>query len=388
MMKYKLSNFEPSDWDDIVLNLSNHHLLQTWEWGAVKSQYGWSSEQLVWYRNDRVAAAAMVLKRSLPLPYIRKYANVLYVPKGPVLDWTDIELSNQVLRDIFDYAKINRGLFIKIDPEIIIASDLPGILNRANYSHAETIKSMLASNNWKFSSDQIQFQNTLEIDLTPSEEDLLANMKQKTRYNIRLASRKGVKVRRGSIEDIGLLYQMYAETALRDGFTIRSEGYYSSVWGTFIKNSMGTVSIELNPDVNNLPIAVPLIAEVEGNPVAAVIIFRFGRKAWYLYGMSRALHREKMPNYLLQWEAIRLSKEAGCKTYDLWGAPDELLESNPLWGVYRFKEGLGGKVVKYIGAWDLPIRPFFYSLYMSILPRILNLMRIRGRRATKSSLLE
>lgn len=387
-MKYNLSNYGPSDWNRIILNLSYPHLLQTWEWGEFKSQFGWNSEQLVWYKDDRVAATAMVLKRSLQIPFIRNFATILYVPKGPNMDWNDTDLCYQVLRDISDYAKSNRALFLKIDPEIILESALPGNQDHKNYPHHELVKKMLENNNWLFSSDQIQFQNTLVIDLTPNEDELLANMKQKTRYNVRLASRKGVEVRKGSLEDIGLLYQMYAETALRDGFTIRNEGYYSNVWGKFIKNSMDEERIESNTKVNVLPIAEPLIAEVDGEPVAAVIIFRFARKAWYLYGMSRTLHREKMPNYLLQWEAIKRAKEAGCHTYDLWGAPDKLIESDPLWGVYRFKEGLGGKVVKYIGAWDFPNRPVFYSLYISILPRILNLMRIRGRRATKSSLLE
>lgn len=387
-MKYKLSNYGPSDWDRIILNLQTPHVLQTWEWGAFKSKYGWSSEQLVWSNNGYIAAAAMVLKRSLEIPFIRNFVNILYIPRGPILDWKDNDLSYRVLKDISEYAKINRGLFVKIDPEIIMKSELSGNPDNKLYPNDIAIKNVLKNNNWLFSRDQIQFQNTLVIDLTPSEDELLANMKQKTRYNVRLASRKGVTVRRGNTEDIGLLYQMYAETALRDGFTIRNEQYYTSVWGSFIKNSFKEESSESSQDAKLLPAAEPLIAEVDGEPVAAIIIFRFGRTAWYLYGMSRAVHREKMPNYLLQWEAIKRAKEAGCQTYDLWGAPNKLIESDPLWGVYRFKEGLGGKVVQYIGAWDLPIQPVLYSLYSYTLPRMLNLMRIRGRRATKDSLLE
>src|SRR5690606_17626789 len=132
-------------------------------------------------------------------------------------------------------------------------------------------------------------------------------MKQKTRYNLRLAERKGVQVRLGSVDDVDLLYSMYAQTSIRDHFVIREAGYYRSLWSSFIQAGM----------------AEPLIAEVEGVPAAALILFRFGHKAWYLYGMSLDLHREKMPNYLLQWEAVRRSKAAGCTVYDLWGAPDE-----------------------------------------------------------------
>jgi lipid II:glycine glycyltransferase (peptidoglycan interpeptide bridge formation enzyme) len=131
------------------------------------------------------------------------------------------------------------------------------------------------------------------------------------------------------------------------------------------------------------PYAIPLIAQVEGEPVAALILFIFASRAWYLFGMSREAHREKMPNYLLQWEAMRLAKSQGCKLYDLWGAPDDFNETDPLWGVYRFKEGLGGEVERHIGAWDLPLKPFYYSLYTQILPRFLNVIRRRGKERTR-----
>lgn len=211
-------------------------------------------------------------------------------------------------------------------------------------------------------------------------------MKQKTRYNVRLASRKGVTVRSGTIKDLDLLYHMYAETSLRDGFTIRNQAYYESVWGTFIQANQ-SLNID-SESAKKVPMAEALIAEVDQEPVAAVIVFRFGEKAWYLYGMSRAIHREKMPNYLLQWEAIRRAKVAGCHTYDLWGAPNHFDENDPLWGVYRFKEGLGGRVVCHLGAWDLPTRPILYTLYTNILPRILDVMRFRGRKTVKRSLIE
>jgi lipid II:glycine glycyltransferase (peptidoglycan interpeptide bridge formation enzyme) len=131
------------------------------------------------------------------------------------------------------------------------------------------------------------------------------------------------------------------------------------------------------------PVAEPLVAEVDDIPVAGVIIFRFAGKAWYLYGMSSSLHRDKMPNYLLQWEAIKHAKAAGCNIYDLWGAPDEFVESDPLWGVYRFKEGLGGQVHRYLGAWDLPLNRMLYQLYSRTIPGLLDIMRNRGKASTK-----
>jgi lipid II:glycine glycyltransferase (peptidoglycan interpeptide bridge formation enzyme) len=119
---------------------------------------------------------------------------------------------------------------------------------------------------------------------------------------------------------------------------------------------------------------------VEGEPVAGLVLFVFAGRAWYFYGMSREVHREKMPNYLLQWEAMRLAKSLGAKEYDLWGVPEVFDESDPMWGVFRFKEGLGAQVVRTLGAWDFPVYPLGYRLFTRVLPRLLDVMRWRARR--------
>jgi lipid II:glycine glycyltransferase (peptidoglycan interpeptide bridge formation enzyme) len=220
---------------------------------------------------------------------------------------------------------------------------------------------------WQYSSEQIQFRNTVRVDLRADEAALLGRMKQKMRYNIHLAERKGVQVRPGSLADLPLLYRIYAETSVRDGFVIRDEAYYRAVWGAFIQAGL----------------AEALLAEVDGEPAAGLIQFRLAGTAWYLYGMSRLAHREKMPNALLQWESIRRARAAGCSTYDLWGAPDEFSEADPLWGVFRFKEGLGGQVIRTLGAWDYPLNAWMYRMYTQTLPRLLELMRRRGRKRTQ-----
>ena len=120
------------------------------------------------------------------------------------------------------------------------------------------------------------------------------------------------------------------------------------------------------------------------DPVAGLFIFYFDKRAWYLYGMSTQKHREKMPNYLLQWDAIKAARSRSCTQYDLWGAPDNFDETDSMWGVFRFKDGLGGKVIRTPGAWDFPVRPNLYSLYMNILPRILGILRARGKKQTRS----
>jgi lipid II:glycine glycyltransferase (peptidoglycan interpeptide bridge formation enzyme) len=207
-------------------------------------------------------------------------------------------------------------------------------------------------------------------------------MKQKTRYNIRLARRRGVVVRVGGEDDLDLLYQMYAQTSLRDGFAIRDKDYYATLWKAFFQR------LHSNHGCTANPYAEPLIAEVEGEPVAALVIFRFGGCAWYLHGMSLPVHRKKMPNYLLQWEAMRRAKSAGCKIYNLWGAPDDFSENDPMWGVYRFKSGFGGEVLRTIGAWDLPVRPLWYRIYTQFLPRLLDVLRRRGTKRTKLMVLD
>jgi len=359
-------------WNNLVSGLPQAHVLQTWQWAEVKARYGWEPLPTVWHdRQEEPAAAAMVLGRRLRAGRLSTGLRVMYVPKGPILrDWNDPGLRGQVLSDLRSLALRNGAIFIKIDPDVRLGVDIPGEAGAADDLAGAAVAADLKSHGWRFSTEQIQFRNTVWIDLAPKEEALLMNMKQKTRYNVRLAARKGVEVRVGTQSDLEMLYRMYAETSVRDGFVIRDQGYYLQVWNTFLQAGM----------------AEALIAEVAGQAVAAVVVFRFAGKAWYLYGMSRDAHREKMPSYLLQWEAIRRAKRAGCSGYDLWGAPDEFGEQDPLWGVYRFKEGLGGSVVRHIGAWDLPVRPVHYWLYTRVLPRVLARMRRRGMAQTREAL--
>jgi lipid II:glycine glycyltransferase (peptidoglycan interpeptide bridge formation enzyme) len=272
-----------------------------------------------------------------------------------------------VIKDLSGFAKRQGAIFIKIDPDIILGKGIPDSSEDQSWYIGQSVLSDLSERGWHFSDEQVQFRNTVLLDLQDSEEDLLARMKQKTRYNLRLAERKGVIVRTGSLKDLPRLYQIYAETSIRDGFVIRSAEYYYTAWKTFMSAGLAEV----------------LIAEIDSEIIAGLILFTFAHKAWYVYGMSREIHREKMPNYLLQWRAIQYAKAKGCTSYDLWGAPDQFIESDPLWRVYRFKEGLGGHVVRHIGAWDHPVQPIIYRLYTRVLPRLLDLMRKKGKADTK-----
>ncbi|KAF0107038.1 MAG: FemAB family protein [Anaerolineaceae bacterium] len=384
------SKFDSTSWDRLIGSLPNPHLLQTWEWAQVKAKFGWQPTPFVWHSQpsqDSPVAAAMVLKRAIPVGGFAKKMCVLYVPKGPLMDWNDAGLRSRVLDDLQSLAKRQGAVFVKIDPDVALGTGVPGSGDESRDDGGQAVRSDLERRGWIFSQDQIQFRNTVLLDLSPSEDEMLARMKQKTRYNVRLAEKKGVTVRVGTLTDLPLLYKMYAETSARDGFVIRGETYYQTVWQTFMSNAGGLESSQVPTfEPSNFPTCEPLIAEVDGQPVAAIFLFYFAGRAYYLYGMSREAHREKMPNHLLQWEAMRRAKAAGCAVYDLWGAPDEFDESDGMWGVFRFKEGLGGQVVRTLGAWDFTPSPMLYKLYTQALPKVLDIMRSRGKARTRQDL--
>ena len=334
---------DPTLWNSTLASLPLAHVLQTWEWGQFKSRHGWTPRYLLWRDAGTPRAAALVLRRQLGrLPFC-----VMYVPKGPALDYADVPLVCKVLSDLERLARQSLAILIKIDPDLPPPFSLPA-------ARAE-------GKGWFESPQQIQFRNTMEIDLRQTEDELLAAMHHKTRYNIRLAQKRAVTARLGTLADLELLYTMYDETARRDQFIIRPLDYYQDAWGSFIEAGL----------------AQPLVAEVEGVPVAALVLFRFARRAYYFYGMSRDLHRDMMPNHLLQWEAMCWARAQNCTVYDMWGAPDTLSESDPMWGVYRFKQGFGGRFVQHIGAWDYAASRPLYWLYATAMPRVLDLMRRR-----------
>jgi peptidoglycan pentaglycine glycine transferase (the first glycine) len=356
-------------WNSLVAELPQAHILQTWQWGQVKKRLGWKVFPYVWLTaDDRIKAAALVMERSF-LPAVFGKLNLLYIPRGPLLDWNDPALREFILDDLQTLARKMGSIFLKIDPEVRLGTGIPGAPDAVEDPNGSAITASLMRRQWLFPEEQIQFRNTVLLDLTPSEEELMSRMKPKTRYNIRLAGKKGVEIREGSSSDLPALFRMYAETSIRDGFVIRDQAYYEFTWGTLLQNQMAMI----------------WIAEVDGQMAAAIVVFHFAGKAWYLNGMSGNLYRERMPNYLLQWEAMSRLRRMGIHTYDLWGAPDLFNETDPMWGVFRFKEGLGGSVLRTPGAWDYPSRPWLYRFYTRSLPRVMAVMRRRGKSQTQEA---
>jgi peptidoglycan pentaglycine glycine transferase (the first glycine) len=273
-----------------------------------------------------------------------------YVPRGPVVDPDNREALALLLSALHRVVRREKAIFLKLEPP---------------WEDDPSLDEFLKAHGFRPSSQTIQPRTTLLLGLTVDLDDLLAQMKPKTRYNIRLAGRKGVVVREGSEEDLPVFYRLLQETSQRDGFAIHAREYYEEAWRRFV--SQGKARL--------------FVASYRGETLAGLMAFALGRTAWYLYGASSGRHRNLMPNHLLQWEAIQWAKARGCTTYDLWGIPDEVGQAlargeepeggtGGLWGVYRFKRGFGGRVARYPGAYDAVYRPVLYWLGVKVLSRL------------------
>ncbi|MEG2478861.1 MAG: peptidoglycan bridge formation glycyltransferase FemA/FemB family protein [Mucinivorans sp.] len=192
--------------------------------------------------------------------------------------------------------------------------------------------------------------NTIIVDLKPSEQEILQNMKPKTRYNIGLAQRKGVDVRLGSIKDLPIWYSLYLETAQRNGLHVNEMKYFHSVFAAKMENRTQPVQVQL------------LIAYLDEQPLSAMFLLISSHRATYLYGASSSLLRNFMPTYAMQWRAIQIAKGYGCSEYDMFGIAPTADPSHPMYGLYKFKTGFGGDIFHQMGCWDYPLRHDEFSL--------------------------
>lgn len=330
---------DKQQWNSTLATLPYAHILQTWEWGEFKRvTTGWQPQRIAFKSNGEIVAMVSVGIRKVGI------FKVMYAPKGPALKYEDAELTAQVLDHLQNFACGQFAFWLKIDPDLIAGTGIPGEDDEApNPAGTDTIV-MLKKRGWRFSDDQVQFRNTINIDLTRSEEEILMAMSGNTRRKVRTAEKKGVTIREASLDDLPILYDLYKVTGERDEFLTRPFDYYKLAWRTFMEAGL----------------AHALIAEFEGKPIAHVILFHFGQKCWYFYGASSNEERNRMPNYALQWEAMKWAKNHGYTIYDMWGAPDEFMEGDRMWGVYEFKRGFRGTVTRHIGAWDYAPYPLLY----------------------------
>ena len=321
-----------NEWNEFLKQFPSAHLLQTGAWGELKSQFGWKAERLV-----SGESGAQLLFRRLPLGF-----SIGYLAKGPVG-----ALGTASLYEEMDtICRKNRAIFLKLEPDLWEDDQTP-----APFPFEKLI-----------SSKPVQPRRTVVVSLQGSEEEILARMKPKTRYNIRLAEKKRVVVRVS--EDIPGFQRMAEATARRDAFGVHTVEYYKTFYQLFYPSQ----ACEL------------LMAFYEDQPLASLFVARNGERAYYLYGASYELERNRMPTYLLQWEAMKWARSYGCRDYDLWGIPDleedELENSfqgkeshDGLWGVYRFKRGFGGEIKRSVGSWDRVYHSELYQLYTFIIKK-------------------
>ena len=316
-----MARLSASEWEEFLRGHPNAHLLQSAAWGELKSHFGWQPE--------RVACGvtgAQVLFRSLPAGF-----SLAYIPKGPVgPDWRDLWAEVERL------CRKHRAILLKVEPDAWEGE--PGLEYQLAGFHSDGVP--------------VQPRRTIVIDLRGSPDDWLERMKQKTRYNIRLAERKEVIVRPS--EDLTQFYALMRQTGERDRFGVHSLDYYRRAYELF--HPRGEAEL--------------FIATYNDRPLAGLMVFARGERSWYFYGASNDEERNRMPAYLLQWQAMAWAVSRGCVSYDLWGVPDEeeaVLEAQfeqrheDLWGVYRFKRGFGGELRRAAPTYEKPlISPLFW----------------------------
>ena len=317
-------------WDQFVAGSKNSPILQAYEWGELKGAFGWEPIRIAIEADGQIKAAVSVLKRKIP----GFNKTIFYAPRGPVIDFTDGALLGELLAAIETEAIKHNAIVLKIDPDID-ENDTAGV-------------AALKAAGFRKAGRQIQPRATSIIDLTRDLASIMQGFEPKTRYNIRLAEKKGVAVREESNSDgVARFYALHRETSRRDNFLVHNLTYYKKLEELLCPRGMAKI----------------FTAYYEGEPIAAVFIFCFGSKVWYMFGASSAKYRAVMPNHALHYTVIGWAKAHGFSTYDLWGIPAEPKEGHPLYGVYRFKKGFNGQIVKLVGVYDLPYRKLWYMLF-------------------------
>lgn len=322
-------------WNRFVSNTAGS-IQQSYEWSQLMNQAGELTLCVGVFTpaDDLIGAALIRVERlaRLSWPY-------LYVPRGPVCE-RPLEPVLTVLKRYLDQtAKHQRAFMIRVEPAV------PA--EQAEWSEA------LKRTGFHVCAHSTQIRHEWLLDLTPSEEHLLAQMKGKCRYNIRLAQRGGITIRSGTPADIGVFYRLYQETSRRARFLIHPQAYYTAFMELFGTDGRAAL----------------LLAEYADEPIAACIVAQFGEQAWYMFGASTRTHRDRMPNYLLQWHAMRWAKGQGCQRYNLRGLADE------------FKRGFGATQVTTLATHDFVYRPAQYATYRALVAmrqRIMGLRNVTG----------
>lgn len=344
-------------WNEFVAASPTGDLLQSFEWGDLKQRSGgWHPIRIAVEDNGKIVGAVAILKRKLP--HLNK--SILYAPRGPVCDFSDQRVLSALVDAVKARAASEGAILFKIDPPVTAdRSDVVRSLSDLGFAEVSEADGFGGT----------QPRCVMQLDLSPSIDDILAGCKPKWRYNIRLAEKKGVEIRSDCTkDDLKLFYDVLKETAQRDRFLVRGYEYYDAMWDTLVVPGYAKL----------------FLAQYEGEVVAGAISYLFGDKCWYTYGASSNRHRNVMPNHLMQWRMIEWAKSSGCSWYDFRGVSQQKDSSSGdhLSGLNRFKEGFGAQFVEYIGEFDLPFSKTWYWAWNTGKPKVASIMKSLKRRAS------
>jgi len=328
------------------------HPLQSWAWGEFREKLGRKVERIGMFEAGRLKTGWQVFFHTIP----KTSYSVGYLPKGPVP-------TKEMVDSLADLARENNAIFIKLEPNQIKyrwPNKNGNVGERTEVNKVDYQKLGLVP-----AQKQLFDQYTFHLDLTQTEEALLANMHPKTRYNIRLAAKKGVKVEvNNSKQSLAMfLSLLFSETVKRQGFYMHNEDYFQKMWSI------------LEPEIGHL-----LLAKLKDEVLSAWMLFTFKDWLYYPYGASSSKMRNVMASNLICWQAIKFGKEKGLKTFDMWGglAPDAD-PTHPWYGFHKFKLGYGGDLVEYAGSWDLVVNEPLYKLYNLADKARWSLLRVRKK---------
>jgi len=348
-----LSKDRYSEFESFVKSHKNGGITQSVLWHGVKHTWG---HEVVVSRDEggNITGGVSVLLRRMPLTGTA----MMYSPRGPVCDYTDRAILEDLKSGVDTLAKKHRAHLYKMDPDIG-AGDIAFLKTAADMGFS------LFKGGDGFETIQARFNYRLYLD-GRDEDALFMNLTQKTRYNIRIAMKKGVTVEVRGKEALGDFMRLMAVTGERDGFSIRSKAYFEKM----LHSLGGHIRLYM--------------AYYEGEAIAGAVTTNYGGKACYIYGASDNAHRNVMATYLIQWEMIRWAVETGCIVYDFQGVSGNLDENDPLYGLYRFKRGFNGTLDELAGEFDfiyMPVRAKLIKLAINLNEKLRALKRrLRGRK--------
>ena len=327
---------EEKDREEYKKFLESHdrcNFQQSLEWGNVKTS--WKKEVILSEDKDgKIRGSLCVWIRKIPI-----FGNIMYSARGPVCDLYDEEIIKDLVEGSNLLAKKYKAFVLRVEPDVL-KSD-------------EEFRKIILKNGFKIKDDSKDFKDEIQprfvfrLNLKGKTEDqIFAELHQKTRYNVRLATKKGVVIKEGTREDLKDFHNIMIETGERDNFIIRSLEYFEKMYDEMVPNHMKL-----------------LMAYHEDKPIAGIIPIMYGNKVWYLYGASSNKHRNLMPNYLLQWTMIQEAIKRGADMYDFRGVSGVVDESHPQYGLYRFKKGFNADFTEFIGEIFIPYKPLVYKMY-------------------------